>query len=67
MRVVGEEKPIDASSFCSGGDQDRFRVRGSRWIVAFAVRRLEVPVPLRAAYVLGEATQHRIQAAETPI
>ncbi len=66
MRVVSGETLIGVSSFCPGGDEDRPRVRGSRWIVAFTVR-LEVPVPLRAAYVLSEATQHRIQAAETSI
>jgi len=67
VRVVSGETVSGVSSFCPGGDEDRFRVRGSRWIVALAVRRLEVPVPLRAAYVQGEATQHRIQAAETSI
>jgi len=43
------------------------RVGGSRWIVAFAMRRLEMPVPIRGAYVLGEATQDRIRAAGTSI
>jgi len=67
VRVVSGETLIDISSFGPGGDEDCFPSRRSRWIVAFGMRRLEMSVPIRAAYVLGEATQDRIQAAGTSI
>jgi len=67
VRVVSGETLIDISSFCPGGIKIISRVGGLRWIVAFAMRRLEMPVPIGAAYVLGEATQDRIRAAGTSI